>query len=530
MNFLPVAERELRVAARKKGTFRLRVLAALITLLIASVMLFVFSTGGAGPSPNQGKYLFAVLSAMAFIYSFAAGIFLTSDCLSEEKREGTLGLLFLTSLRGYDVVFGKLAATSLHAVYALVAALPILALGLMLGGLLAEEFWKAILAVLNMLFVSLAVGMLASTFARESLPAMNIALLFLTILIGLSYLVDWSWAGWNPRAFVHRSSLSSPLYAYLSALGWARGQFWQGVLVSHAVGWACLALAAWRAPRNVHEHQTKRRKARTRRHAARARNEAALRGADPLGWLVSRSRHFRLWLLLLVLAAVALTSVSIGSFSTLIAIAQGTASILQFLLYLWMAAHAARFFVDGIRSGALELILCTPVTPRAIVRAQWRLYLRTFWLPVFFLIGTEQLVHSQQWIHYTSNRMTAYLIAHQANSVIVFLSTVVAIGWFGMWMGLRNRKPHIAILKTFAFVFIIPGVGFIVLQILFGVYFMNSTSVFRQLVQPVTTCLLWVAKDVAFVLWSRRQLARNFHAAVAGMDLLRARPARLRRG
>ena len=51
--------------------------------------------------------LFTVLNAIAFIFCLLAGVFLTADCLSEEKREGTLGLLFLTSLKGYDVVLGK---------------------------------------------------------------------------------------------------------------------------------------------------------------------------------------------------------------------------------------------------------------------------------------------------------------------------------------------------------------------------------------------------------------------------------------
>src|SRR5688572_32427191 len=159
MNFLPIAERELRVAARKRATFWIRLSAALLTMIIASAMLFIFSKAG-GPMPNKGQILFLILAWMAFAYAFAAGVFLTADSLSEERREGTLGLLFLTDLRGYDVVLGKLAATSLHAVYGVVATFPILAISLMLGGLLASAFWTGMLAILNMLFVSLAAGML----------------------------------------------------------------------------------------------------------------------------------------------------------------------------------------------------------------------------------------------------------------------------------------------------------------------------------------------------------------------------------
>ena len=55
--------------------------------------------------------------------------------MSEEKREGTLGLLFLTDLKGYDVVAGKLVANSLNGFYALMAILPVVALALLMGGL-----------------------------------------------------------------------------------------------------------------------------------------------------------------------------------------------------------------------------------------------------------------------------------------------------------------------------------------------------------------------------------------------------------
>ncbi|HQU46125.1 MAG TPA: hypothetical protein PK867_25150, partial [Pirellulales bacterium] len=42
---------------------------------------------------------------------------LTADCISSERREGTLGLLFLTDLRGHDVVLGKLVVAGLGAFY-----------------------------------------------------------------------------------------------------------------------------------------------------------------------------------------------------------------------------------------------------------------------------------------------------------------------------------------------------------------------------------------------------------------------------
>src|SRR4029077_3158439 len=107
-------------------------------------------------SPSElGGSIFMWLSGFAFIYCLMAGARNTADCLSEEKREGTLGLLFLTDLKGYDVVLGKLAATSLNSFYGLLAIFPVLAIPLLLGGVTPGEFWRMALPLFNTLFCSL---------------------------------------------------------------------------------------------------------------------------------------------------------------------------------------------------------------------------------------------------------------------------------------------------------------------------------------------------------------------------------------
>jgi len=93
MNFLPIAERELRVAARRPGTYWLRFACG---LFLAVVWFAVMGTGR-----NQGglyavnRSVFHWMATFAFILGSFAGLALTADCLSREKREGTLGLLFL---------------------------------------------------------------------------------------------------------------------------------------------------------------------------------------------------------------------------------------------------------------------------------------------------------------------------------------------------------------------------------------------------------------------------------------------------
>src|SRR6186713_1567645 len=95
------------------------------TVLLIWFFLLVTSPFLASPA-QKGKMLFVAVGVLAFVFSLFSGVFLTADCLSHEKREGTLGLLFLTNLRGYDIVLGKLIATSLHAFYGLLAVVPLL--------------------------------------------------------------------------------------------------------------------------------------------------------------------------------------------------------------------------------------------------------------------------------------------------------------------------------------------------------------------------------------------------------------------
>ena len=137
MTFLPIVARELRVASRKRSTYWLRIGAAVAILVLGSWFFLMMKT----EAPSQvAKQLFGILTGTAVLYGLLSGVRETADCLSIEKREGTLGLLFLTDLKGYDVVLGKFAASSLNAFYGVFAVLPMLAIPLLMGGITLGEF------------------------------------------------------------------------------------------------------------------------------------------------------------------------------------------------------------------------------------------------------------------------------------------------------------------------------------------------------------------------------------------------------
>src|SRR5262245_42608502 len=94
---LPVAAREIRVAAHDRAVYRGRVIVATTALLTTCWILYSMFEFAGQASSLIGQQVFAIQSWAGFL--FACGAFsATIDSISREKREGTLGLLFLTHL------------------------------------------------------------------------------------------------------------------------------------------------------------------------------------------------------------------------------------------------------------------------------------------------------------------------------------------------------------------------------------------------------------------------------------------------
>ena len=303
MTFLPIVDRELRVAARKRNTFWLRVVAALIALVIGGgfMVLSLLPFGGMTPFGGRGQLggpMFAVLTWLSLGTALSAGLFFTSDCVSEEKREGTLGFLFLTDLRGYDVVLGKLLATSLRCGFGLVAIFPVLAVTQLMGGVEATQFWKTLLALVNALFISLAGGLFVSAISRDSQKALGGTLLLLLLLVLGGPMADGTMAAVRKHVFRPSFTLASPAYVFLAAGRWRDPTFWPGLLTNQIMVWTLMGLACVLVPRTWQERRT--------RHAAAqkgwsyawrygsARRRAALRrklmSRNPVLWLACRER------------------------------------------------------------------------------------------------------------------------------------------------------------------------------------------------------------------------------------------------
>jgi len=182
MPFIPVIERELRASSRQPFTYWLRAL-AVSALLLAS---FLFGVSH-GFEPNLGSALFSSLHFTLFCAIWILVPLLTADCISRERREGTLGLLFLTRLKGPDIVVAKSVAHGLRALTLWVAVMPIVALPFMLGGLSRMEIVLSLLIDLSSMCWALSAGLLGSVWSKTWTQAIfraGIMAGFFLLLIG----------------------------------------------------------------------------------------------------------------------------------------------------------------------------------------------------------------------------------------------------------------------------------------------------------------------------------------------------------
>ncbi|HTD67834.1 MAG TPA: ABC transporter permease, partial [Candidatus Limnocylindria bacterium] len=119
MSLPPVVERELRVASRQPLTYWGRAGAGASGV---AVICFIMAAHLAkAPLPIIGQIAFRILAFMTGATVMLSVLQLASAAFAREKREDTLGLLFLTPLRPIDMVVGKLVSTSLSAFYRFLA-------------------------------------------------------------------------------------------------------------------------------------------------------------------------------------------------------------------------------------------------------------------------------------------------------------------------------------------------------------------------------------------------------------------------
>lgn len=449
MTFLPVAQRELLAASRRRLTFRVRGVAGILAVLVGFFgLLFTWGTG----ARSAGAPIFHFLAYVSAFMCALAGLVVTADSIAAERREGTLGFLFLTDLTGFDVLTGKLVAAGVGAATALLAAFPVMAIGMILGGVTGGEFWRHTLALVNLLWVSVTVGLLASVQARDSGRALFNGGLVLLLLAGLLPVaasaarsgnlpgaLDWLWALGPVEPFAHAD------HGYFTT---RPDRFWRALVLSHGVGWSFLGLAAWRLPSAWQDRPEEGgRSANLRRHAA----ERLPDGQNPVTALCRPARRERglVWGVVGLTVAAAVVMAAQGEFGWTVPVWGSVPFSPGFLILKGAFAWHCCAFFHGLRQGAGELLLTTPLKEMEIIGGGWAAARKLVQRPLVVLVAAFGVSSVLGGVFNATGGVgrTVSGLGHlvlPAYVVACLVVDLVALAWLSARFGLRSGSPALA--------------------------------------------------------------------------------------
>ena len=524
MIFLPIVVRELRVAARRKSTYRVRFRTALAAIIFGSYLLLVSGAFfGRGRGSMGGTMVFNSLAWLCFLSCLSLAMN-TIDCISEEKREGTLGFLFLTDLKGHDIALGKLFSSSLLSFYSLLGILPIVAVSLLLGGVSARQYGQTALALLNVFFFSQTAGLLVSAFSRKrNSAAFGAAALLLGYTAGLSLLeFGLRAAGWGN--WISMINWLNPGFCVYRASAVASGDYWISMLLVHVNAWLFLAVASWWLPRCWQEKPVKMKIHWRERfllwYNRRNTPRQLLLDINPFLWLSIRNRlgSLKVWGVLLPINCFWVWVLSRSSLvDDGVPIFIGAILSNHLLLKILVAAEASENFEEQKHSGALEFLLsCSPLTVREIIAGQWLALRRQFLRPMVAVLVTDFAMMLVGFLRFMPHEDSADKLAFALFVLAAMLMLVadgIALGWVGMWNAMSQKKPRHAAGAAIAQVLLAPWLIFILIAVFNGVHTGRMWDSFG--IPLLLWFILGIAVDVPAVFFARQQLLTQFRARAA---------------
>lgn len=177
----PLLERELKILSRQWQTWAWRT-----GLVSAAGLAWALPVMVGRLSTFSGRPAFAIISICPFIYALLTGSLTTADCISREKRDGTLGLLLLTSLRPDEIIQQKLLSAAANTLLSLLAITPLFVLPVVLGGVTGTEVILLMLLVVVTCIWSCSVAALVSVFHLSAPGAMVTSFLAVTAPAAIS--------------------------------------------------------------------------------------------------------------------------------------------------------------------------------------------------------------------------------------------------------------------------------------------------------------------------------------------------------
>jgi len=194
----------------------------------------------------------------------------------------------------------------------------------------------------------------------------------------------------------------------------------------------------------------------------RATGRRPLLDRNPVYWLTTRKSQLT-WASWVLWAALVVGFAWFSCRDPTIAVAAGQYGwpILLGLLRIFVGVQACRFFAEARRAGALELLLCTPLTAEEGLRGQWMALRRLFFVPTIalLLVGIMPLISI---IHVDMPNVVAWIMMGgiYLYAVPKLICDLLAAAWVGMLVGLTAKKLNFAPGLTVLYTVVLPVAAF----------------------------------------------------------------------
>jgi ABC-type transport system involved in multi-copper enzyme maturation permease subunit len=406
----------LRLLARQGQLFWIRIVGATVGFATLAFLLLGEVHVGAG----LGAQIFHALNAILFFTILSVGPLLTCDCIAREKREGTLGLLFLAPLSGRAIVFSKVAVNAVRAFTLLLAILPMMSLPLVFGGITGQTVATIIMQQITALSVALSAGILASTMYRNFIQTAVLAEIF---CVGFFLLTAF---------FLPITPLAGTIIGVMSVVivveycSTALKQKWEEESSNYKEPFWVRGVAESTTARFLFKWDTRR-----------------ARSANPMAWLQEYSWSARLakwgWFWLAIFAELR-EMLNWAAAST--REATNGQQLLTLALLLGISFTAASSFRQERITGALELLLVTPLTPGQIIFGRlWGIW--AHFLPAVLVVTA---------VWFTTGLFLSVLSAQ----VYVVISSLLFLPMIGLFVSLLPLNLLLAWVLVFLVGVVLP--------------------------------------------------------------------------
>jgi ABC-type transport system involved in multi-copper enzyme maturation permease subunit len=188
----PILVREMRALLRGRKFF---VSHMLLLTILAGVLLIAATTAAAGPNKDPAEVGLILYGAFAVGLSVVV-IFLvpafSCTAITTERESKTLDLLLTTTIRPWEIVWGKLLSALVVILLFMASALPLVTVCFLFGGISPWDLALLYLAVLFSTLVVSSVSLAVSAHCQESKSSVVVSYV-LTLIIVVILFVAVSW-------------------------------------------------------------------------------------------------------------------------------------------------------------------------------------------------------------------------------------------------------------------------------------------------------------------------------------------------